>query len=91
MILAVPEGSVVRLQPGVHGSFFIDRRVTVEGTPGATVRSPVVVAADGVAIRDLAIVGGENGVSVVDVDGVTLDRAPCVARRCTGWRSPMDR
>jgi hypothetical protein len=29
VILAVPEGSVVRLQPGVHGPFFIDRRVTV--------------------------------------------------------------
>jgi hypothetical protein len=74
LILAVPEGSVIRLQPGVHGPFLIDRRVTVEGTPGATVRSPVVVAADGATVRDLAIVGGENGVSVMDVDGVTLDR-----------------
>jgi hypothetical protein len=33
-----------------------------------------VVAADGATVRDLAIVGGENGVSVMDVDGVTLDR-----------------
>ncbi len=74
VILAVPEGSVIRLQPGVHGPFLIDRRVTVEGTPGAIVRSPVVVAADGATVRDLAIVGGENGVSVMDVDGVTLDR-----------------
>jgi len=74
VILAVPEGSVVRLQPGVHDSFFIDRRVTVEGAPDATVRSPVVVAADGVTVRDLVIVGGENGVSVMDVEGVTLER-----------------
>jgi hypothetical protein len=74
VILAVPEGSVVRLQPGVHGPFFIDRRVTVEGMPGATVRSPIVVAADGATVRDVTVVGGENGVSVMDVDGVTLDR-----------------
>jgi len=74
IILGVPDGSVIRLQPGVHGSFFIDRRVTVEGTPGATVRSPVVVAADGATVRDLVVVGGEDGVSVMDVDGVTLDR-----------------
>jgi hypothetical protein len=74
VILAVPEGSVIQLQPGVHGPFFIDRRVTVEGTPGATVRSPIVVAADGATMRDVTVVGGENGVSVMDVDGVTLDR-----------------
>jgi parallel beta helix pectate lyase-like protein len=73
VILAVPEGSVIRLLPGTHGPFVVGRNVTVEGTRGASVGSPVVVAADGAVVRDLVIVGGQNGVSVDRAEGVVLE------------------
>ncbi|HEX2029942.1 MAG TPA: right-handed parallel beta-helix repeat-containing protein [Actinomycetota bacterium] len=71
----------VQLLPGVHPGFAIDQPgVVVEALPGAIVRGPVEVLADGVALRGLDVVGGESGVVVagaedVVLDDVTVDRA----------------
>ena len=78
---------VVRLPPVVHlcvgvhqGPLVIDRREVLEGEPGAVVRGGIVVAHDDVQIRNVTVVGGENGITVDGVhntviDGVTVQDA----------------
>jgi hypothetical protein len=73
VIYAAPEGSTVRLLPGEHEPFAVTRAVRIEAEPGATVRSPILVAADDVTLRDLVVVGGENGITIEGVDGVVLE------------------
>jgi hypothetical protein len=64
----------VHLSAGIHrGPIFIDQRETLVGTPGAVVLGGIVVRADGVTVRNVAVRGGENGISVVDADRVLLD------------------
>ncbi len=65
----------VHLAAGVYeGPIEITRRQVLEGEPGTIVKGGIVVSADGVTIRDITVVGGENGIEVDDVDGVTLER-----------------
>ncbi len=65
----------VHLAAGVHqGPLVITRREVLVGRPGAIVRGGIVVRARGVTIRDVAVVGGQNGIEVDGVDGVTLER-----------------
>jgi Right handed beta helix region len=72
---------VVHLSAGVHqGPLVIDRREVLQGDPGAVVRGGIVVAHDDVQIRDVTVIGGENGISVDGVrdtviDGVTVQGA----------------
>jgi hypothetical protein len=69
----VPEGTVVRLLPGTHGPLELTRRVVLEGGPGARVRGPVTVLADGVELRNLQIRGGSTGVDVRHAQGVLIE------------------
>jgi prepilin signal peptidase PulO-like enzyme (type II secretory pathway) len=65
---------VVHLSAGVHqGPLVIDRREVLQGEPGAVVRGGIVVAHDDVQIKDLTVVGGENGISVDGVRGTVID------------------
>jgi len=72
---------VVHLSAGVHqGPLVITRREVLQGAPGAVVRGGIVVAHDDVQIRDVTVVGGENGISVdgfrgTVIDGVTVEGA----------------
>ena len=52
----------------------IDERQTLVGAPGAVVRGGIVVRASGVTIRNVAVVGGENGIEVDGARNVILDR-----------------
>jgi Right handed beta helix region len=83
-IVAVLAGSavtyVVRLPPVVHlsagvhqGPLVITQREVLEGEPGTVVRGGIVVKHDDVEIRNLTVVGGENGISVDGVDGTVID------------------
>jgi hypothetical protein len=90
---------VVHLSAGVHqGPLVITRREVLQGDPGAVVRGGIVVAHDDVEIRDVTVVGGENGITVEGVRGTVLDGvtvqgakldgihvrlAPVVIRNCT--------
>jgi nitrous oxidase accessory protein NosD len=66
---------VVHLAAGVHeGPLVIDRRETLVGEQGAVVRGGIVVRADDVTIRNVAVVGGENGIEVDEARDVVLDR-----------------
>ena len=65
---------VVHLSAGVHqGPLVIDRREVLQGEPGAVVRGGIVVAHDDVEIRNVTVVGGENGISVDGVSGTVID------------------
>jgi nitrous oxidase accessory protein NosD len=65
---------VVHLAGGVHrGPLVITRREVLVGAPGAVVRGGIVVRASGVTIRNVSVVGGENGITVEGVRGTTLD------------------
>ncbi len=65
----------VHLAAGVHqGPLVITKRQVLQGEPGAIVRGGIVVRAGGVTIRDVTVVGGENGIAAEDVDGLRLER-----------------
>ena len=54
----------VTLSAGVHqGPLVIDREETLVGEPGAVVRGGIVVRASGVTVRNVTVVGGENGIT----------------------------
>jgi hypothetical protein len=69
---SAPGGATIRLLPGSHGPFVVDRAVTVVGAPGAVAQGPVTVTADGAVLSDLTVQGGESGVSVQHAAGVVL-------------------
>jgi Right handed beta helix region len=65
---------VVHLAAGVHqGPLVITRREVLSGAPGAVVRGGIVVRANGVTIKNVSVVGGENGITVDGFNGTTLE------------------
>jgi hypothetical protein len=65
---------VVHLAAGVHhGPLVITRREVLVGAPGAVVRGGIVVRANGVTIKNVSVVGGENGITVDGFRGTRLD------------------
>jgi nitrous oxidase accessory protein NosD len=65
---------VVHLASGVHqGPLVIDRRERLVGDRGAVVRGGIIIRAHGVTVKNVTVVGGENGIEVDGVDDVTLD------------------
>lgn len=65
---------VVHLAAGVHqGPLVITRREVLVGEPGAVVRGGIVVRASGVTVKNVSVVGGENGITVVGVRRTVLD------------------
>jgi Right handed beta helix region len=65
---------VVHLAAGVHaGPLVITQREVLQGEPGAVVRGGIVVAHDDVEIRNVTVVGGENGITVDGVHGTVID------------------
>jgi parallel beta-helix repeat protein len=65
---------VVHLAAGVYkGPLVITRRETLVGEAGAVVRGGIVVRANDVTVENVAVVGGENGITVDGVHGTVLD------------------
>jgi hypothetical protein len=65
---------VVHLSAGVHeGPLVIRHREILQGAPGAVVRGGIVVAHDDVQIRNVTVLGGENGITVDGVRGTVVD------------------
>jgi hypothetical protein len=76
---------VVHLAAGIHrGPLVITRREVLVGEPGAVVRGGIVVRADGVTIRNVSVVGGENGITIENVDGTKLDGVSVSGSRLDG-------
>lgn len=76
---------VVHLAAGVHqGPLVISRREVLVGDPGAVVRGGIVVRANGVTIKNLSVVGGENGITIDGYNRTTLDHVSVSGARLDG-------
>ncbi len=65
---------LVHLAAGTHaGPLVLDRPQRLVGEDGATVRGGIVIRSDDVSVRNVTIVGGENGIDVDLADDVLLD------------------
>jgi nitrous oxidase accessory protein NosD len=64
----------VYLERGVHqGPLVLDEEQHLVGRDGAIVRGGIVIRADGVTVRNVTVIGGENGIDVDDARRVRLD------------------
>ena len=65
---------VVHLAAGLHqGPLVINRREVLVGEPGSVVRGGIVVRANDVTIKNVSIVGGENGIAVYGYRGTRIE------------------
>ena len=65
----------VHLDSGVHqGPIVITSSQILDGEPGTVVKGGIVVRADDVTVRDVAVIGGEYGIEVDRADNVLLER-----------------
>jgi hypothetical protein len=65
----------VHLAAGVHrGPIVITSSQVLDGEPGTVVQGGIVIRADDVTVRDVAVVGGENGIELDRADHVRLER-----------------
>ena len=75
----------VHLAAGVHqGPLVIDRPEQLVGETGAVVRGGIVIRSDEVTVRNVAVLGGENGIAVTSADGVVLDGVTITDARLDG-------
>ena len=75
----------VHLSAGIHeGPLVLDHAQNLVGEPGAVVRGGIVVTADNVTVRNVTVIGGENGIEVDDAHNVTLDRVRISGVRLDG-------
>ena len=68
----------------VKGPLVITREETLTGRPGTVVLGGIVVRASGVVIRNLTVVGGENGIDVERSRRVMLDGVRVLGARMDG-------
>jgi hypothetical protein len=76
----------IHLAAGIHqGPLVIDRRERLVGDKGAIVRGGIVVRHSDVTISHVRVLGGENGIAVVDdVQRVVLDHVSVAGARLDG-------
>jgi nitrous oxidase accessory protein NosD len=75
----------VHLAEGIHrGPLVITRREHLVGEQGAVVRGGIVIRADDVTVRDVAVFGGEYGIEVDDATNVVLDGVRVVGATLDG-------
>jgi nitrous oxidase accessory protein NosD len=76
---------VVHLASGVHqGPLVISRREILVGEPGAVVRGGIVIRASGVTVKNVAVVGGVNGITVDGVRRTVLDHVTVSGAKLDG-------
>jgi hypothetical protein len=76
---------VVHLAAGVHqGPLVITRREILVGDPGAIVRGGIVIRSNDVTVKNVSVVGGENGITVDSVHGTVLDGVSVSGARLDG-------
>ena len=75
----------VHLAAGVHqGPLVIDRPERLVGDTGAVVRGGIVIRSDDVTVRNVTVLGGENGIDVTSADRVSLDGVTITGARLDG-------
>ncbi len=71
---AATQPPTIVLEPGIHaGPLVLDHSQKLLGEPGAVVRGGIVITADDVVVRDIAVEGGEYGVEIEGAENVLLD------------------
>jgi hypothetical protein len=82
----------VHLAAGIHqGPIVITRRETLVGSRGAVVRGGIVIRANDVTVRNVAVVGGQNGIDVWGAHGVVLDHVSVVGAKLDGIHVRLSR
>ncbi|MDQ4081456.1 MAG: right-handed parallel beta-helix repeat-containing protein, partial [Actinomycetota bacterium] len=75
----------VRLSAGVHrGPLVLDEPQRLVGERGAVVEGGIVVTSDDVTIRDVTVVGGENGIEIDRAGDVVVEDVRVVGARADG-------
>ncbi|MDP8911204.1 MAG: right-handed parallel beta-helix repeat-containing protein [Actinomycetota bacterium] len=88
----------IRLASGIHeGPLVLDRAQRLVGEPGTVVRGGIVIRADDVVVRDLDVLGGDNGIEIdgagnvlvervrvrgAELDGISVRRGSVTVRDC---------
>jgi Right handed beta helix region len=76
---------VVHLAAGVHkGPIVITSSQVLDGEPGTIVTGGIVVRSDDVTIRDVTVIGGENGIEIDRADNVRLEHVSVSGARLDG-------
>ena len=75
----------VRLSAGIHqGPLVITRRENLVGERGAVVRGGIVIRANNVTIRNVAVIGGQDGFDIEGVHGIVLDGVSVIGAAMDG-------
>ncbi|MEA2445336.1 MAG: nitrous oxidase accessory protein [Thermoleophilales bacterium] len=75
----------VHLAAGVHqGPLVIDRSERLVGETGAVVRGGIVIRSDDVTVRNVTVLGGDDGIDVTGADNVVLDGVTISGARLDG-------
>jgi Right handed beta helix region len=75
----------IHLDAGIHrGPIVLDRAERLVGAPGAVVRGGIRIRADDVVVRDVTVVGGENGIEIDGAKDVLLERVRIRGARLDG-------
>ena len=75
----------VRLEAGVHrGPLVLDHSQRLVGERGAVVLGGILVTADDVTVREVTVIGGENGIEIDGAEGVVLERVRIARARLDG-------
>ena len=75
----------VHLAAGVHqGPLVIDRPERLVGDTGAVVRGGIVIRSDDVTVRNVTVLGGDDGIDVTGADRVVLDGVTISGARLDG-------
>jgi nitrous oxidase accessory protein NosD len=75
----------VHLARGVHaGPLVLDHSQVLIGREGAVVRGGIVIRASDVTVRDVTVIGGENGIDVDDAQRVRLENVHVLNARMDG-------
>jgi len=69
----IAQPPTIRISGSVEGPLILDHAQTLVGEAGTVVRGGIVIRADDVTIRDVAVFGGEIGIEVRDSEDVVLD------------------
>ena len=75
----------IHLAAGVHqGPLVIDRPERLVGDTGAVVRGGIVIRSDDVTVRNVTVLGGDDGIDVTGADRVVLDGVTISGARLDG-------
>ena len=74
----------ISIRGTIEGPLVLDRSQILVGEPGTVVRGGILILADDVTVRDVAVFGGEIGIEVRESEDVVLERVHVAAATLDG-------